>query len=481
MASTSPAGTRLTFLQKNADAAATAGVVWMPNLSKATQVATDTLAYNGIVSGVDDVCVDHLRGLHPDVAARHRERSQRERYFSTMISGNQQLTRSAEAEYFVPLPLGSPLNYFGGDRSKTQLPDTTVYQVDWPTPAGSASRPTVGPTFPCNVGTSSAQALGRWTSATVYDAAGYTTGAAQCQWTVVGPAGAGTTSVPPPDYTTRTPVTQPCRVRPDGISTSTVLGRWNANVYTPGTTGTDAMCTFTDYTTTSSTVPSFSGTTAPPEPAVQRRLRVRLRALADDRRVRAVGDLHGGGHRGQPAVSLERARSPRPSSRAPTRSPPPATLASGRRWKGRARSPPTGTRSPRSARRRCPARHRRAISTATPATGTSSRCRRPARAQTTISIFDALFRRDGCDHRRDRRLHPRLDEHDDQPDLHHRVPRVQADESARHQRAHAGQVPRRAPTRPTTPAGGTSRRRPRSTCSGGRCARSPRRTVRPIS
>ncbi|MEY2570915.1 MAG: hypothetical protein QOE63_1265, partial [Acidimicrobiaceae bacterium] len=63
--------------------------------------------------------------------------------------------------------------------------------------------------------------------------------------------------------TTRTPVTQPCRVRTGGVVTAVVLGRWNANVYTAGTAGTDAMCTFTNYTTTSTTVPTFSATTGP--------------------------------------------------------------------------------------------------------------------------------------------------------------------------------------------------------------------------
>ena len=32
------------------------------------------------------------------------------------------LTRLAEAEYYLPLPLGSPLNYFGGDASKANQP-----------------------------------------------------------------------------------------------------------------------------------------------------------------------------------------------------------------------------------------------------------------------------------------------------------------------------------------------------------------------
>jgi len=245
---------RLTFLQKNADAAATAGVVWMPNLSKATQVATDTLAYNGIVSGVDDVFVDISEGATPTSLHVSVSDHSAARFFSNMINGNQQLTRSAEAEYFLPLPLGSPLNYFGGDAGKT---DT----VDWPTPSSSTSRPPAGP-FACNVGTSAAQGMGRWTSASAFDAAGFTVGGTQCQWTVVGAAGAGTTPVPPPDYTTRQPVSQPCRVFADGGAT-TVLGRWASNAYTAGSGFTGTTCSFTVYATTASTVPTFSGTTAP--------------------------------------------------------------------------------------------------------------------------------------------------------------------------------------------------------------------------
>jgi hypothetical protein len=253
---------RLTYLQKNADAAATAGVVWMPNLTKATQIATDTLAYNGIVSGVGNIVVTISEGSTPTSLHVTVTDNSATRYFSSAISGNQRLTRSAEAEYYLPLPLGSPLNYFGGDASKTTVASTTVYTVDWPTPSGSTSRPPAGPSYPCNVGTSAAQGLGQWTAVTVFDAAGFT-GSTQCQWTVVGSAGAGTTSVPPPDYTTRMPVAQPCKVRTDGVATSAALGKWVSNAFSTSTTGSDPMCSFTVYATTSSTVPSFSATTPP--------------------------------------------------------------------------------------------------------------------------------------------------------------------------------------------------------------------------
>jgi hypothetical protein len=254
---------RVTFLQKSADAAAAAGAVWMPNLTKATTVATETLAHNGIVSGVDGMLVEIAEGGSPTALRVVVTDQDADRFLSSIINGQQSLSRSAEAEYALTLPLGSPLNYFGGDRSKTQLPDTTVYSVTWPLPAGDASRPTVGPSFPCNVGTSSSQALGRWTSPAVFDAGGWSGSASRCRWTVVGVPGVGTTSVPPPDHTTRAPTNQPCRVRADGNASGTVLGRWASNTYTSGTGGTEGMCTFEVYVTDATSVPSFSTATAP--------------------------------------------------------------------------------------------------------------------------------------------------------------------------------------------------------------------------
>ena len=57
-------------------------------------------------------------------------------YFSQVFgNGDQALTRSAEAEYNLPLPLGSPLNYFGGDYSQTNNLTHIEYwdEIAWPT------------------------------------------------------------------------------------------------------------------------------------------------------------------------------------------------------------------------------------------------------------------------------------------------------------------------------------------------------------
>lgn len=199
---------RVSFLQKSADAAATAGSVWMPNLIKATTVAEESLAMNGIVDGVDDVTVAIAEGATATSLRVEVTDHSAKRYLSSMLSDNQVLVRSAEAEYFLPLPLGSPLNYFGGELSKTPRP------ITWPIPYDWKGRGLVGP-YTCNVGTTSAQALGQWTS-TAYSSSGFSSSNPQCQWTVV------TTSMPAAP-SAQHPTGVPCNVDQAAAS---VQGRW---------------------------------------------------------------------------------------------------------------------------------------------------------------------------------------------------------------------------------------------------------------
>jgi hypothetical protein len=208
---------RMTHLQGSADAAALAGTVWMPNLPKAVSVASDTLSRNGLVTGEDGVAIAIGEGGTPTSLRVSITDHDPPRLFA-FGTADPDLTRSAEADYFLPLPLGSPLNYFGGDRSKTQSPDTTTHTVTWPVPYNSTTRPPTGP-FGCNVGTTSAQALGRWTSVTAYSATGYS-GTTRCLWT----AATATTSAA---ATTQVPSNVPCnRVQ----SPTSSMGRWNTGV-----------------------------------------------------------------------------------------------------------------------------------------------------------------------------------------------------------------------------------------------------------
>jgi hypothetical protein len=210
---------RINHLQRSADAAALAGTVWMPNQQKASSVAADALARNDIVHGQNDVTVTVEEGATATSLRVTVTDHSAARFFAQLIQGDQVLRRSAEAEYFLPLPLGSPLNYFGGDRTKTAIPDTTTVTVSWPTSydGTGAYRPA---NAPCNVGTASTQNLGRWSSATSYSATGWSSSSPQCRWTA-----AQTTT--PPSPTTKLPLNVPCNRQQ---SPTSALGRWNTGL-----------------------------------------------------------------------------------------------------------------------------------------------------------------------------------------------------------------------------------------------------------
>ena len=115
-----------------------AGTVWMPNLPKATTVATRQPAAQRHRRRRRRRDGRDRGGGDPDaLAGRRSPTTAPPACFSGSLGGNQALTRSAEAEYYLPLPLGSPLNYFGGDQTKTGTPDTITITVDWPIPYNS--------------------------------------------------------------------------------------------------------------------------------------------------------------------------------------------------------------------------------------------------------------------------------------------------------------------------------------------------------
>lgn len=152
---------RVGQLQRAADAAALAGTVWMPDYDKARTEAAASLAKNGFVHGTDGIVVTYAPGSKLNSLLVTVEDTSVTTYFSKVIGHRQAIARSAEAQYNLPIPLGSPLNYFGGDRSKTQ-PDP-VFTVSWPNPYDDEGDwPPAGPGGNCNVGTTAAQDLGGW-------------------------------------------------------------------------------------------------------------------------------------------------------------------------------------------------------------------------------------------------------------------------------------------------------------------------------
>jgi Flp pilus assembly protein TadG len=100
-------------IQRGADAAALAGVVWMPDYQKAQTVALAQAAENGLSPGGDvtvDVTDDPNNVQRLTVSITDADAP---RYFSSVFGGRQSITRSATAEYVLKVPLGSPKNTYG--------------------------------------------------------------------------------------------------------------------------------------------------------------------------------------------------------------------------------------------------------------------------------------------------------------------------------------------------------------------------------
>jgi hypothetical protein len=101
-------------IKRAADAAALAGVVWMPDFAKAQQVALDTAQKNGYTDGQNNITVNvqqvpnNNRRLSVTITDGHAKQ-----WFSQLVVGSQSITRTSTAEYVLPVPLGSPKNTFG--------------------------------------------------------------------------------------------------------------------------------------------------------------------------------------------------------------------------------------------------------------------------------------------------------------------------------------------------------------------------------
>ena len=99
-------------MQKAADAAALAGVVWLPDLSKATAVAVDTAKQNGfdIANSNITIVVGQLSNTDLRVSITDTNAPI---FFSKFFMSSMTIKREAIATYVLPVPLGSPRNFFG--------------------------------------------------------------------------------------------------------------------------------------------------------------------------------------------------------------------------------------------------------------------------------------------------------------------------------------------------------------------------------
>jgi hypothetical protein len=122
--------TRSAELKRAADAAALAGVVWMPEFDLAQQAAVDSAARNGFVDGTNDISVDvdTVPNNNRELKVTIRDNKAKQ-FFSKLVTGGQSIGRSSLAEYVLPVPMGSPENVFGsGDLS---LPGQSTAQNFW--------------------------------------------------------------------------------------------------------------------------------------------------------------------------------------------------------------------------------------------------------------------------------------------------------------------------------------------------------------
>ena len=101
-------------MQRAADAAALAGVPYLPDLSRATDEAERAAERNGFVDGVDDITIDvHQVGPH-QLNVLINDASV-DLFFASLVIERVEITRTATAEYVLPLAMGSPNNAFGNE------------------------------------------------------------------------------------------------------------------------------------------------------------------------------------------------------------------------------------------------------------------------------------------------------------------------------------------------------------------------------
>lgn len=106
---------RASEMQKASDAAALAGVVWLPDEDRACEVARETARKNGFDDDDPDIEVICSRSATVENRLQVRIRDEQVGSFIYSAVGGDDLDmrRSAFAEYITPVPLGSPRNFFG--------------------------------------------------------------------------------------------------------------------------------------------------------------------------------------------------------------------------------------------------------------------------------------------------------------------------------------------------------------------------------
>lgn len=113
---------RASSLQRAADAASLAGVVWQPDFSQAESEARAAAARNGFTHGVDGITVEVFDAGPNQIEVRITD-TDADLYFAGLFVDNVSIGRSSTSEYVKSVPMGSPENYLGNDPIQGNSPN----------------------------------------------------------------------------------------------------------------------------------------------------------------------------------------------------------------------------------------------------------------------------------------------------------------------------------------------------------------------
>lgn len=113
---------RASSIQRAADAASLAGVVWQPDFAAAEAEARAAATRNGFTDGVDGITVEVLDAGTNQLQVRITD-TDADLYFASLFVDNVSIARTSTSEYVKSVPMGSPENYLGNDPIQGNSPN----------------------------------------------------------------------------------------------------------------------------------------------------------------------------------------------------------------------------------------------------------------------------------------------------------------------------------------------------------------------
>ncbi|MCP3909947.1 MAG: hypothetical protein GY713_03235 [Actinomycetia bacterium] len=107
-------------LQRAADAAALAGVIWQPDFGLAQAEALDIAGRNGFTNGVDDITITVTDIGDTQLRVEIVDNTV-PTFFTQIIRPDITIGRASTAEYVRPIPMGSPENFLGNDPADSSM------------------------------------------------------------------------------------------------------------------------------------------------------------------------------------------------------------------------------------------------------------------------------------------------------------------------------------------------------------------------